>query len=219
MGIKGVIFDFNGTLFFDTHLHNQAWDIFLDKHSIQLGNEEKNKRIHGKNNAEILSNLFSNELSINDVKELSIDKETIYQSLCLKQKMEFAPGAEDFMNYLIFNKIPFTIATASDLYNLEFYFKHLGLGKYFDMSKIIYSNGKVKSKPDPEIFLLAMKILGIRPEQTLIFEDSASGITAAENSQAKKVIIVKSTDNDYHRWNHQIIQSFSQVDSTIFEID
>ena len=47
MAIKGVIFDFNGTLFFDTHLHNQAWDIFLKKHSFVLTDEEKNLKIHG----------------------------------------------------------------------------------------------------------------------------------------------------------------------------
>lgn len=41
MAIKGVIFDFNGTLFFDTHLHNRAWDIFLDRYSLMLQDVEK----------------------------------------------------------------------------------------------------------------------------------------------------------------------------------
>jgi len=33
MKIKGVIFDFNGTLFWDTDLHNKAWDAFLERHN------------------------------------------------------------------------------------------------------------------------------------------------------------------------------------------
>lgn len=216
MVIKGVIFDFNGTLFFDTDLHNKAWDIFLDKHALKVGDDEKNQKIHGKNNAEILSNLFSGDLTVTDIKRLSIDKEDIYQSLCLKQKMELAPGAVDFINYLILNKIPFTIATASDLYNLEFYFKHLDLGRYFDMSKIIYSDGTVKSKPDPEIFIKAMEALKISPDSTLIFEDSTSGIIAAENSKVKKIIIVKSKNDDYSKWNHSVITDFSAVDRSLF---
>jgi len=216
MDIKGVIFDFNGTLFFDTHLHNQAWDIFLEQHSLELKDDEKNKNIHGKNNAEILSNLFSNKLSLEDIKKLSIEKEDIYQSLCLKQEMRLAPGAEDLLEYLLITNVPFTIATASDLYNLEFYFEHLNLAKYFDMSKIVYSNGKVKSKPNPEIFLKAMDVLEINANQTLIFEDSTSGIRAAENANAKKIIIVKSTNDDYQEWNHQIISSFSEVEKSIF---
>lgn len=216
MAIKGVIFDFNGTLFFDTHLHNQAWNIFLKQHSFTLTDEEKNKRIHGKNNAAILSNLFSDALTTEDIKRLSIEKEDIYQSLCLKEDMKLASGSEDILEYLVGNEVPFTIATASDLYNLEFYFEHLNLNRYFDLSKIVYSNGKVKSKPNPEIFLKAMDILNINPDQTLIFEDSPAGIKAAESAKAKKIIIVKSTNDDYSKWNHQIIRSFSEIDRAIF---
>ena len=217
MAITGVIFDFNGTLFFDTHLHNQAWDVFLRKHSLALTDEEKNFKIHGKNNAEIMSNLFSKDLSKDDIKTLSIEKEDIYQSLCLKEKMELAPGVLDFLEYLDKNNIPFTIATASDLYNLQFYFEHLELKKYFDLDQIVYSNGKIKSKPHPEIFLKAMDVLNIDASETLIFEDSTSGILAAQNSRAKKIIIVDSANNDYSKWNYDVITSFKEIDTSIFK--
>ena len=217
MAIKGVIFDFNGTLFFDTHLHNQAWDIFLKKHSFVLTDEEKNLKIHGKNNAEIMSNLFSKKLSKDEINTLSIEKEGIYQSLCLKEKMELAPGVLDLLKYLDKNHIPFTIATASDLYNLQFYFEHLELEKYFDLDRIVYSNGNIKSKPDPEIFFKAIDVLDIDAGETLIFEDSTSGILAAENSKAKKIIIVDSAKNDYSKWNYDVITSFDEVDTSIFK--
>ena len=216
MKIKGIIFDFNGTLFFDTRLHNQAWDIFLEKYHLTLSDDEKNHKIHGKNNAEICTSIFSKKLSEKEIADLSLEKENIYQSLCLKQKMDLAPGAKDFLEHLLSKKIPFTIATASDLYNVEFYFKHLNLDKYFDLSRIVYNNGTIKSKPDPEIFLKAMDILKVTANQTLIFEDSASGIKAAENSHAAKVIIVKSMNADYGKWNHEAISSFSEVDRSIF---
>ncbi|MDB4292053.1 HAD family phosphatase [Maribacter sp.] len=219
MKIRGVIFDFNGTLFFDTHLHNQAWDVFLKEHSISLDEEEKNRKIHGKNNAEILSNLFSNDLSARTITKLSVEKENIYQTLCLKQKMKLAPGAADFIKFLILKKVPFTIATASDLYNLKFYFKHLALAKYFDISKVVYSDGFVKSKPSPDIFLKAMNVLKIHPNETLVFEDSTAGILAAKHSGANKVIIVKSTDRDYSQWKYETITSFAEVDRSIFEIN
>ena len=217
MKIKGVVFDFNGTLFYDTHIHNQAWDSFLEKYSLELDNEGKNQKIHGKNNEEILRNLFSDNLSKNEIKKLSIEKEDIYQSLCLENEMVLAPGAEEFLSFLDSKNIPFTIATASDLYNLEFYFKYLDLGRYFNLSKIVYSNGKIKSKPNPEIFLTAMEILQIEPKETLIFEDSTSGIKAAENSDAGKIIIVNSTGEEYKQWNHDIVKSFEEVDKSLFQ--
>lgn len=100
MKIKGVIFDFNGTLFWDTTLHNKAWDIFLERHSFELSDNEKNEKIHGKNNKDILNGLFQQQLLQKDIDKFGKEKEKIYQELCLKTKMQLAPGAVDFFNYL-----------------------------------------------------------------------------------------------------------------------
>ena len=216
MQIKGVIFDFNGTLFWDTSFHNKAWDIFLEKHELNLDDLQKNKKIHGKNNYEIFTSLFSRDLSINEIQSLSIEKENIYQELCLQQRMELAPGAVDFMEFLRIQQIPFTIATASDIYNLEFYFKHLELDQYFDKSLVVYSDGNVKSKPHPEIFYMAMSKLNLKANEVLIFEDSIAGIKAAENSKAQEIIIVNSNNDDYSKWNYKKIVDFSEVDRRLF---
>ena len=216
MAVKGVIFDFNGTLFFDTQLHNQAWDIFLERYSLNLDDEEKDRKIHGKNNSDILTNIFNKKFTEGEIHDFIIEKESIYQSLCLQQEMELAPGSKELLEYLQSVNVPFTIATASDLFNVEFYFKHLNLGKYFDFSKVVYNDGTMKSKPDPEIFVRAMNVLNIKPEQALIFEDSSSGIGAAENSNAGKIIIVNSTNSDYSSYNHDVITSFAEVDRSIF---
>jgi len=216
MRIKGVIFDFNGTLFWDTKLHNNAWDIFLEKKGICLNYQEKSEKIHGKNNKEIMTALFSAELTDESIKKLSVEKESIYQELCLKQKMELAPGVTDFFKFLNIEHIPYTIATASEIYNLEFYFNHFDLELFFDKSKVVYNDGTIKSKPDPHIFQKAMEILTLKENEVLIFEDSISGILAAENANVKKIIIVNSNNDDYSKWNHQIIRNFSEVDRKIF---
>ncbi len=216
MQIKGVIFDFNGTLFWDTPLHNNAWDIFLEQHELYLSDSQKNQKIHGKNNNEIFTLLFSRNLSINEIQSLSIEKENIYQELCLQQKMELAPGAIDFIEFLMTQQIPFTIATASDIYNLEFYFKHLELDQYFDKSLVVYSDGNVKSKPHPEIFHKAMNKLNLEPGEVLIFEDSIAGIKAAENSKAHEIVIVNSNNDDYSNWHYQKIVDFAEVDRRLF---
>ena len=216
MSIKGVIFDFNGTLYWDTALHNMAWDQFLEKHMIFLSDEEKNSRIHGKNNIDILKNLFARELTQAEVARMSIEKEDIYQSMCLKHNLGLAPGCVTFFKFLVKNKIPYTIATAADLYNVDFYFEHLHLGAYFDKSKVVYNDGTIRSKPDPEIFIKALGILGLEANDVLIFEDSNAGIEAAENTRAGKIMIVNSNKNDYSRWNHQVITSFEEVDRALF---
>lgn len=216
MGIKGVVFDFNGTLFWDTIIHNKAWDIFLEKNNIELSNKEKNKKIHGKNNKDILNTLISNQLSKEEVNRLSLEKEKIYQELCLQTNMQLAPGVKEFLYFLKSINIPFTIATASELNNVDFYFKHLALNSFFERSKVIFNDGSIKSKPDPQIFQKAINIMGLRECETLIFEDSISGIIAAENSKAAKIIIVNSNDDDYSRWDYQQITNFMEVDKNLF---
>ena len=38
----------------------------------------------------------------------------------------------------------------------------------------------VRSKPDPELYELAMRELGVRPEETIAVEDSPNGVAAAK---------------------------------------
>jgi len=219
MTIRGVIFDFNGTLFWDTKLHNKAWDIFLEKKGIRLTDQEKGEKILGKNNKDIMSNLFQMQLTNEEISKLSIEKERIYQDLCLKTDMQLAPGVKEFLRFLMTKRIPYTIATASELGNVDFYFEHLGLNSFFDRSKVIYDDGSMLSKPSPQIFQRAMSVLGIKETDTLIFEDSIAGILSAENAGVGKIIIVNSNDEGYNRWNYQKIRNFSEVDKDIFVKD
>jgi HAD superfamily hydrolase (TIGR01509 family) len=216
MKYKGVIFDFNGTLFWDTELHDRAWDTFLKSHDIILTLEEKDQKIHGKNNRDILKGVFDRELPDGEIEDLSLEKEDIYQDLCLKGNMELAPGAVDFFQFLEEAGVSFTIATAANRYNVDFYFKQLDLGAYFDPYGIVCDDGSMMSKPNPEIFIRAMQQIEVSPEDILIFEDSVSGVAAAENSHASGIIVVESVPGRHGKWPYQVIRDFSEVDRSIF---
>ena len=216
MNLKGVVFDFNGTLFWDTHLHNQAWDIFLERHSISISDQEKNVKIHGKNNQDILRGLFPGPISESQVEEYITEKEGIYQQLCLQSDLELAPGAMEFIGFLAVNGIPFTIATASGIENVDFYFNHLELSRYFNFSKVIYNDGSFPGKPQPHIFKKAMDTLGLKGNETLVFEDSVAGIVSAEKAGAGEIIIVDSNREDYSQWNYQVIKDFNEVNRSLF---
>jgi len=212
----GVIFDFNGTLFWDTKLHNEAWDIFLSGHNLTLSDEDKTKFIHGKTNKEILNIIFNADMEKTLLDKYSLEKEKIYQSLCLKSGLGFAPGAIDFIEFLREENIDYAIATSSGKGNIDFYLSYLHLEKWFAPNQIIYNDGSIKSKPDPEIFQVAIKRINKNPEDVLIFEDSFAGIEAAEKAGAGKIIIVNSNGDDYGNYNYKVISNFSQIDGSIF---
>lgn len=214
--IKGVIFDFNGTLFWDTPFHNQSWDKFLQNHQIQLSDEEKNNKIHGKNNSDIFQDIFNRTFNEEELVELINEKEAIYRTICLNAKLPLAPGAIELFELLKDLAIPYTIATASGKENVLFFFEQFGLAKWFDFDLVVYDDGILHGKPNPDYFLKAMTKLKVEPKECLIFEDSYSGIAAAENAHAGKIIIVDSINGNYNQFLHQIITHFEQVDHNIF---
>ena len=63
-----------------------------------------------------------------------------------------------------------------------------------------------------------MDIMGFNKFETLVFEDSISGITAAENAGISKIIIVNSNNDDYSNWNYEKIKDFREVDTTLMKL-
>ncbi|MFB2832712.1 HAD family hydrolase [Aeromonas jandaei] len=217
MTYKALIFDFNGTLFWDTHLHNKAWDIFLEKHDFDLTDEEKNQVIHGKQNQRIFKDLFNESLTPAEVEKYTLEKELIYQKLCLEEKLTLGPGVVEFLDLLKENEIPFTIATSSGIENVSFFFENYNLDRWFSLDGIVYNNGKIESKPSPDIFEVAMEKLGCTPDEVIVFEDSQTGIISAEAANAGKIIIVNSIDEDYSHYSHDVITHFDQFDMSLIQ--
>lgn len=61
-----------------------------------------------------------------------------------------------------------------------------------------------------------MANLKTRPDDTIIFEDSYTGIEAAERSGASQIIVVNSNNQSHEKFNHTVIKNFDEVDMSIF---
>ncbi|MDX8340952.1 HAD family phosphatase [Draconibacterium sp. IB214405] len=216
MKIKGVVFDFNGTLFWDTHLQNDSWDRFLEKYHFSLSAEEKKKYIHGINAKDTFEYLFKRELDDSEVHRLTEEKEVIYRSMCLEHGMQLAPGAEQLIRFLTESGIALAIATASAKNNVDFFIQHFPLLNYFKREHIIYNDGVMRGKPHPDLFNKAIAAIETKAEETLIFEDSHAGVESAIRSGAGKVIIVNSAKAVYDGFSCQQITHFDEVDRDLF---
>lgn len=210
----GVIFDFNGTLFWDSQYHEISWDKYLETYNISLTMAQK-KDMHGRNAKDTLEFLFKRELSDLEVEQYTEEKEIIYRNECLKQEMKLAPGAVKLIDYLKAQEIPIAIATASGKKNVDFFIDKLRLLDYFAEEHIIFNNGTIKGKPSPDIFQKAISQLGVKNSKSIIFEDSFSGIQAAINCKVANVIIVNSTNDNYSKFNLPTIEHFDEFDRNL----
>jgi beta-phosphoglucomutase len=193
--LRGVIFDFNGTLFWDTAYHNEAWDIWLGRNGMKMTDEEKDLRIHGKNNKDIFEGLYGRKIDQETARRLTGEKESIYRDICLQKGMELAPGAEDFLNFISGEGIRMNIATASRIENVRFFFKEQKLERWFDPEKVVFDDGHIPGKPAPDYYLMAAANIGLDISECIVFEDSAAGITSAHAAGAGKIFQVRTLKN------------------------
>ena len=199
MNYRGILFDFNGTLFFDSPKHKEAWQIFLpEKLGIDITEEEVRKNCLGQSNTEILTRYFGADLTREEIDRLADEKESLYRSLCKKDDKTFhlVKGAEAYFDHVKELGIPFTIATGSEIGNVRFYFEEFGIGRWFDFDKVVLDDGIIPGKPAPDLYLRAAEKLGLSASDCLIFEDSRSGVQAARNAKAHAIVQLLEKDGD-----------------------
>lgn len=193
--IKAVIFDFNGTMFFDEDKHVLSWRAFSEEEfSRPIPDEDFPNHIHGYANQEILPYLAGRALSKEEVVAYSTKKELCYQKICEedKENLHLVNGLEAFLDALKAKNIPLCICTASMRPNVDWYLKTFHLSRWFDEEHIIYDDGTLKrGKPDPEIYQRALSRVGFSGEDCLVFEDSPSGIESAYRAGVKTICAIE----------------------------
>lgn len=223
--MNGIIFDFNGTLYWDSQLHYDAWReysaMLRDK---PFTDEEMRDKMFGHTNSDIIEYLIGHKPTQEMVDKYGKEKEAVYRKRCLSDpdKFKLAPGAIELLDYLKSNNIPRTIATMSEWDNVEFYIKEFHLEKWFDLDKIVYSDGTIPGKPAPDIFLIAAEKLNLAPKDCVVVEDAIAGINSAKSAGAGKIIAIASLEPiEFYRQMtgiSQIISNFHEFDRSILEL-
>ena len=191
--VKGLLFDFNGTLFFDSPFHIMAFK----KYFVENGKEEPSsefivENIFGRSNPRIYKDNFNPDATQEEIEAFSKKKEGLYRDFCIEHPdfMKYTDGVIQMLDYLKENSIPYCLATGSEIDNVTFYIENMGLGRWFDESNMVYFDGRFNGKPEPDTYLLAAKKIGLRADECAVFEDGTSGIISAQRAGAAAVICV-----------------------------
>lgn len=182
--IKAIITDFDGTLVDTFEANLRAYQKAFNECGMNL-TAEKYRECFG-----LRYDAFMSRMAIFDDKTANMIKEL---------KKDYYPK---FFEYLTPNQTLIeiidtfhimggktAIASTACKENLMNVVDYLHLDKYFD---IIFAGIDVKKgKPDPEIYNRSMEVLNVSPEETLIFEDTDTGVAAAIASGAKYIRVTK----------------------------
>ena len=184
--IAAVIFDLDGVIVSTDEFHYMAWKKIADEEGIPFGREE-NQRMRGVSRMESLEILLekaAKEYS-SDMKANFAQRKNGYYRALLRNisKDDILPGAMELVMNLKKRKIKTAIASSSR--NTLFILERLGIRQCFDA--VADGNEITKSKPDPEVFLLAARKLSTPPRECAAIEDALSGIRAAVSAGMKAV--------------------------------
>lgn len=176
--IKGVIFDLDGVICFTDHYHYLAWKSVADELNTPF-DETVNNRLRGVSrmaSLEIILERYEGKLSEEQKIEIAERKNTRYRELLQKMTpADLSADARHTLETLRKHGVPCAIGSSSR--NTRLILSKLGIAELFD--EISDGNIITKSKPDPEVFLKAAKMLELLPSQCLVVEDAQSGIEAA----------------------------------------
>lgn len=189
--LKGVIFDFNGTLFFDNDKHILAWNkISKEIRGRDITDEELHEKFNGTPNDQILRYMLGEDAKEDQIQYYSSLKEQYYREFCKADKAGFhlVEGVPEFMDALKEKEIPFTIASASIKANIDFFIESFGLDVWISTENIVFDDGTYKNKV--AMFKKAAQILGIDMEDITVFEDSFSGIKNAYEAGCRSIIVI-----------------------------
>ena len=204
----GIAFDLDGTLIDNNKYHIESWQVFYKKRGWQLTNETYNTYFNGKTNKDVLNFIYKKELSAEDIKQFTNEKESLYREIYAPfiQPIE---GLLQLLKSLKQAEIPMVMATSGIPDNIEFLFKHIDIKKYF--KEIINFTHIKNGKPDPEIYQLAVQKLEIPANNCIAFEDAFSGIQSAKTAGLKVVALTTTHQKNELKNVDLIIDNYSQI--------
>lgn len=212
---QAVIFDMDGVLVDSEPYHVQNEKLMFSKLGLEIPDEE-HARYMGTATDVMWKQIIRErnlKLDVAEITDQTIQQEIPYfQSL---NKIDPMPGLVNLLENLQEYGIPMAVASSSDAAIIDIILDKSGLRKYFNHT---VSSGEIgKSKPEPDVFLHAAKLLGVSPENCIVFEDSKNGIKAAK--AAGMYCIAYSGGNSGHQDQSQAdrrIVDFNEIDVETF---
>ncbi|WP_143870383.1 HAD-IA family hydrolase [Catenovulum sediminis] len=210
--IEVILFDMDGTLIKSDHLAELAIKQVMHSLNIDITGLDL-KFCHGKTWSLIAQNLhqFYPEIHCTSLENILLDA---FDSLFLSQKPIYMQGIDKFIKKLS-NTHRMAIVTAAHKAAVEHVLKHANFANeiYF----YICDEHVTESKPSPECYLKAAQTFDVSPEQCLVFEDSVSGLQAAQAAGMKSIAVLGDNLDAPTGKYLNVIRNFESLEHEFFQ--
>ena len=180
----GVLFDMDGVLVDSYGAHLESWRALAAEEGLPFDREALT-RMFGRTSHEMIGELWPDRAA--DSQRLSRRKEAIYRTL-VERSFPAMPGAAELVAALDEAGYALALASSGPPENVELALERLGVRERFDA--VVTGRDVELGKPDPQVFLLAARRLGLPPERCVVVEDAPVGVEAAHAAGMTAVVLL-----------------------------
>jgi HAD superfamily hydrolase (TIGR01509 family) len=208
---QAVVFDMDGTLVDSEGHYCSAYIHAMSAFGGSLTPECYFQRFAGKSDKTI-DRLLHAELR--EAVEVATIRETWYREyhrLRLAHGVPLLPGAQDLLNRLSASALPLAVASAAEMVDIEINLDLAGIRHRF--AALASGEEVLRTKPAPDVYLLAAQRLGVDPSRCLAFEDTNSGARAAITAGMHTIMIPHQCEADGFVSRHAagIVKSLTEI--------
>ena len=183
--VKNIIFDFDGVLVDSEILAGRAFSRYLASKNIHLSEQEFSENYAGNKLIKVVSQL-SSRFNIKNQKEFLDDVMKLAHTI-YKYDLTAVSGVKKFLSIIHQKRI---ICSNSGKQRIIDGLNKVNLNKYFDEKNIFSFDMVQNPKPYPDIYLAAVDSTGIKSSDTIVLEDSITGVRAAVDANIKVIGVV-----------------------------
>jgi HAD superfamily hydrolase (TIGR01509 family) len=111
----------------------------------------------------------------------------LFEQIVAREGLPLKPGVRELLDDLAARKIPLAVATSTRNPVAEQRLEQIGLRKYF--SALVTGDQVTRGKPEPDIYLKAVRELGADPASTYALEDSHAGVRSAHGAGLRVIMV------------------------------
>jgi beta-phosphoglucomutase len=195
--LKAIIFDCDGVIADTEPLHLATAKAVLKEEGIIISDEQYFNEYLALDDRGCFTRAFANHgrtLAREQLAELILRKASYVEPL-MEARLQIFPGVADFIERVA-ARFPIAIASGARRDEIDLILRHGNIADYFPI--IISTEDVANSKPDPEAFLSAWKLIAeasdqeIEPKNCLVIEDSVHGVHAAHAAGMKCLAVTNS---------------------------
>ncbi|WP_026519825.1 HAD family hydrolase [Butyrivibrio sp. FCS006] len=181
-----VVFDMDGIIFDSERAVLESWYVVADRHNLGDITEAflACTGVNDKETKEIMLRRFGEDFPYD---EYSKEASVIFHEKYDGGKLPMKIGVKEILTFLKDSGKKIALASSTRRPVVEAELRDARVLDYFD--ELVTGDVVKKSKPDPEIYLLACEKIGVAPERCYAIEDSYNGVRSASGGGLKAIMV------------------------------